>query len=72
MSIHHIPAEVITTCDACGCRCTKANSTGSAMQEGKLTIKQHALDDHGIPCADVEAAKEQNAERRRTLGEEPE
>lgn len=44
-----IPAQTIVTCDIC-------LEAGNRKQEGKLIIKQHAIDYMGTPCAngDVE------------------
>jgi len=56
MSTTIIPAAKIIICDACGCRCDKTLGAGRRVQEGRLIIKQHALDTLGSPaaCGDVE------------------
>lgn len=49
MSTKIIPAQTINTCDSCGVVIDGRN----ARQEGALTIKAHALDMYGNPCADA-------------------
>lgn len=49
MSTKIIPAQTIKTCDSCGVVIDGRN----ARQEGALTIKAHALDMYGDPCADA-------------------
>lgn len=49
MSTKTIPAQTIQTCDCCGRTMDRKNS----RQEGALTLKAHALDMQGFPCADA-------------------
>lgn len=49
MSTKTIPAQTIKTCDACGVVMDGRNS----RQDGALTLKAHALDMQGSPCADA-------------------
>lgn len=48
MSIKNIPAQVVKTCDACGV----VMDSKTSRKEGKVTIKQHALDWNGHAVAD--------------------
>ena len=49
MSIKTIPAQTIKTCDSCQVVINVSN----ARQAGHLTLKAHALDMQGSPCADA-------------------
>lgn len=49
MSMKIIPSQTIMTCDGCGVVMDARNS----RQDGALTLKAHALDMHGSPCADA-------------------
>ena len=49
MSTKTIPAQTIKTCDCCQVVIDGSNS----RQEGHLTLKAHALDMQGSPCADA-------------------
>lgn len=49
MSTKTIPAQTIKTCDCCDVVIDKRNG----VQEGGITIKAHALDMQGSPCADA-------------------
>lgn len=48
MSTKKIPETVIVMCDACFRECSKSNR----IQEGTVTVKQHAIDWHNNPAAD--------------------
>lgn len=56
MSVQVIPAARIVICDSCGCRCDASFGRGRRVQDGRLIIRQHALDMLGSPaaCGDVE------------------
>jgi hypothetical protein len=45
MAIKTIPARTVVTCDACG------RDDQPHKQEGHLTLRRHALDMYGDPCA---------------------
>lgn len=49
MSTKTVPARTIKTCDGCGV----VMDSGNSRQEGLLTLKAHALDMQGAPCADA-------------------
>lgn len=49
MAVKQIPAKTIKTCDRCGVVMNGSND----RQEGGLTVKAHALDMQGSPCADA-------------------
>lgn len=49
MSTKTIPAQTIKYCDCCGVEMDRQSS----RQEGLLTLKAHALDMQGSPCADA-------------------
>lgn len=49
MAIKTIPAQTIKTCDCC----TAVMDGHGARQEGRLTLKAHALDMQGFACADA-------------------
>lgn len=49
MTIKTIPAQTIKTCDCCNKQIDRKNS----VKDGKLTLKQDALDMQGSPCADA-------------------
>ena len=49
MSTKTIPQQVIKTCDCC----KKVMDGRNSRQEGALTLKAHALDMQGSPCADA-------------------
>lgn len=55
MSTKHIPATTEVTCDCCGVVCSGSFGPGRRVQEGRLLVKQHALDYLGSPaaCGDV-------------------
>lgn len=44
-----IPEQKITTCDCC----SRVLDRGNWRKEGKLIIRQHALDMQGSACADA-------------------
>lgn len=52
MSTQTIPAQTVVTCDCCKVTCTRSLGPGRRVAEGRLTIKQHALDYLGDPAAD--------------------
>ena len=55
MTTQIIPESRITLCDCCNCRCDKTLGYGRRVQEGRIDIKQHALDMLGSPaaCGDI-------------------
>jgi len=52
MSTQVIPQQVIITCDCCKVTCTRSFGPGRRVAEGRVTVKQHALDFQGSACAD--------------------
>jgi hypothetical protein len=49
MAVKTIPAQTIKTCDCCD----KVMDGRTARMDGGLTLKSHALDMQGSPCADA-------------------
>lgn len=49
MAVKTIPAQTIKTCDCCGVVIDRGNS----RKDASITLRSHALDMQGSPCADA-------------------
>ena len=50
MATKTIPAKTETTCDKCGCVCTKCFGSGRRIMDGTVTLYRHGIDFGGNPC----------------------